>query len=260
MFALRGDQLADAINLSSDRKQIVVFGASGTAGNGILKAALESDDIESIQVITRRSTARIAAGVASGKIEVTQHMDYLDYSSLANQIADADVVYWAIGISSIGVDEATYRKIHIDFPAEFLKTWLSVSSKNEISFHFISSSDLSEDSTAMWVRAKVLAEKTLFALAKNTKLDVIAYRPDYIGPTEDEAHFGQKLLYGFFAPVGAAVKATQIGNAMIEVARRGELANGETLSTREIHAYSDAYEQRTAQNNNIDGEEIKSRP
>ena len=65
------------------------------------------------------------------------------------------------------------------------------------------------------------------------------------GPTAEEASLGQNLLYGFFAPVGAAVKATQIGQAMIEVTMRdGAFDNGDRLGTRSIIRYSDAYEQR----------------
>ena len=94
----------------------------------------------------------------------------------------------------------------------------------------------------MWVREKIRAEKTLFGLAEGTKLRVIAYRPDYIGPTKEQAHIGQNLLYWFFAPVNSAVRATQIGQAMIEVTARGdEFANGRKLGTRTIIRYSDAY-------------------
>ena len=46
------------------------------------------------------------------------------------------------------------------------------------------------------------------------------------------------------AAPAAAVKATQIGQAMMEVAARGdEFANGDKLSTWDIIRYSDAYEQ-----------------
>ena len=94
----------------------------------------------------------------------------------------------------------------------------------------------------MWVRVKVESEKILFGLAEDTKLRVIAYRPDYIGPTEEEAHIGQTMLYWFFAPLGAAVKATQIGQAMMEVDARGdEFSNGDKLSTWRIIRYRDAY-------------------
>ena len=96
-----------------------------------------------------------------------------------------------------------------------------------------------------WAREKVRAERELFALAEGTNLRVIAYRPDYIGPTEEEAHLGQELLYGFFAPVRAAVRAQQIGETMLEVTVRGdEFKNGDRLGTASILRYSEAYRNR----------------
>lgn len=227
------------------QETVAIFGASGTAGDGILKAALADPKIETIVVATRRSTPRIEQGVASGKVQMILHMDYLDYSALHEQIADVNAVYWAIGTSSVGVDEKTYGMIHVDFPVKFVSEWLAVSEKAAISFHYVSSSDISADSRMMWAREKVRAETTLFELAEGTKLRVIAYRPDYIGPTSEEAQIGQKLLYWFFAPVRAAVRARQIGQAMIEVTARGrEFENRATLGTWRIIRYSDAYERR----------------
>ncbi|MDH3481442.1 MAG: hypothetical protein OEM50_06960 [Gammaproteobacteria bacterium] len=224
---------------------VSIFGASGTAGDGILKAALANPDIDRIHVITRRTTPRIDAGIASGKVKMTLHMDYLDYAAIREQISAADAVYWAIGTSSVGVDEETYGKIHVDFPVHFVREWLSVSEKSDISFHYISSSDISADSRMMWAREKVRAENTLFEMAEGSKLRVIAYRPDYIGPTKEEAHIGQNLLYWFFTPVSSAVRATEIGQAMFEVTARGsEFGNGDRLGTRSIIKYSDAYERR----------------
>ena len=224
---------------------IAIFGASGTAGDGILKAALASPDIEKIHVMMRRVTRRMEEGAASGKVQLTLHTNYLDYTAVREQIAEANAVYWAIGISSIGMDEKTYGMIHVDFPMRFVEAWRRVSTKQDISFHYISSSDISADSSAMWAREKVRAEESLFGFAEGSILRVIAYRPDYIGPTKEEAHLGQNFLYGLFAPVGAAVKATQIGQTMIEVtARPDEFVNGDKIGTRRIIRYSDAYEER----------------
>jgi hypothetical protein len=243
MLAMQDDQVA-VLPKPPSYKTIAIFGASGTAGDGILKAALESPDIQQILVITRRATPRIERGVAAGKVRMILHHDFLDYSAIEDRLAGVDAVYWALGISSIGVEEKIYGTIHVDYPASFVAKWLSVSEKPATSFHYISSSDIS-DSTAMWAREKVRAEKTLFGLAQGTKLRVIAYRPDYIGPTDEEAHVGQTLLYGFFAPIGAAVKAEQIGKAMIEVTARADgFANGDKLGTRTIIRYADAYDRR----------------
>ena len=213
-------------------KRIAIFGASGTAGDGILKAALADPAVTSIQVITRRTTPRIDAGVRLGKVSVTTHLDYLDYRAVSGQIADVDAVFWAIGLSSWGVDEDSYRRIHVEFPQRFLEHWLTVMDQDQASLHYISSSDISAESSAMWARVKVEAEQTLFDLAAGTPVRVIAYRPDYIGPTSEEAHLGQRLVYAFFAPLGAAVKAEEIGRAMLEVARRGsEFENGAKIGT-----------------------------
>lgn len=244
-LAFKQDSIADFAGPTANYETIAIFGASGTAGDGILKAALANPDIRKIHIITRRATPRIDEGVASGKVQMTLHMDYLDYSEIRQEITEVDAVYWAIGISSIGVDEETYGMIHVDFPARFVAEWAGVSNKPVRSFHYISSSDISEDSGAMWAREKVRAEQTLFDFAEGSNLRVIAYRPDYIGPTEEEAHIGQRLLYWFFAPVGAAVRAEQIGQAMFEVtARISEFQNGDKLETRAIIRHSDAYDRR----------------
>ena len=233
-------------NMDVSVKDIAIFGASGTAGDGILKAALASSEVANIYVFTRRVTPRMEDALSTGKIKVINHMDYLDYSAVINQLANVDTTFWAIGLTSIGTDEATYRKIHTDFPLQFLREWRGINSNNELSFHFISSSDISEDSTTMWIREKIRAEKSLFSFAEEQNLKVIAYRPDYIGPTDEEAHIGQLILYWFFAPVGAAVQSTQIGQAMIEVsARDDEFKNGDKLVTSKIIRYSDAYESKS---------------
>ena len=244
-LALKEDAIAVYAAPPASYATIGIFGASGTAGDGILKAALANPEISTIHVVTRRVTPRIQQGIDSGKVDMTLHSDYLDYSAIEEQIAELDAVYWAIGISSIGVDEETYGRIHVDCPVRFVSTWLAVSNRPQISFHYISSSDISEDSRAMWAREKVRAERTLFALADNSNLRVIAYRPDYIGPTSEEAHIGQDLLYWFFAPVGVAVRAEQIGKAMFEVTARGaEFRNGDKIGTRHIVRLGDAYDRR----------------
>jgi hypothetical protein len=246
-LALRDDSIAVSEVPAAAYETIAIFGASGTAGDGILKAALANPEIRKIHVITRRATPRIEEGDTSGKVQMTLHTDYLDYTAVSEQIAEVDAVYWAIGISSVGVDEKTYGMIHVDFPVRFVAEWGDVSDKPAVSFHYISSSDISEDSRAMWAREKVRAERTLFEFAEGTNIRVIAYRPDYIGPTDEEAHIGQNLLYWFFAPVGAAVRAEQIGQAMFEVTARGsEFENGDKLGTWSIVRYSDAYDRRQA--------------
>lgn len=241
-FATLSDAMPEPVAARAPLATIAILGASGTAGDGILEAALADPDVGTIRVITRRITPRMEEGIAAGKVEATIHSDYLDYAAVREQLADIDAVFWAIGVSSFGVDEDGYREIHVAFPRQFVKEWLSVTDRPAVSFHYISSSDISADSRMMWARVKVEAETTLFDLARGTCLRVLAYRPDYIRPTAAERHLGQNLLYWFFGSVGAAVEATDIGRAMLEAAARGdEFENGEKLGTRRIIRYSDAY-------------------
>ena len=93
---------------------IAIFGASGTAGDGILQAALADPDIRDIKIITRRTTPRMEEGVAAGKITLATHMDYMDYEAVQTLVEDVDAVFWAIGATSIGMDEETYGQIHVD--------------------------------------------------------------------------------------------------------------------------------------------------
>ena len=74
MLALDEEVVAGLTGDAATYQEITIFGASGTAGDGILKAALADPDIETIQVITRRATPRIEEGVAKGKVQMTLHM------------------------------------------------------------------------------------------------------------------------------------------------------------------------------------------
>ena len=249
VFVATDDRSVAALDAPAASRQVIaLFGASGTAGDGILKAALADPGVAKVHVITRRTTPRIEEGIAAGKVQMTAHMDYLNYTDIHEQLSEVDTVYWAIGISALGVDEETYGRIHVDFPLQFVKAWSGVNHGPDLAFHFISSSDISEDSSAMWVREKMRAEQSLFDVADESNLRVIAYRPDYIGPTQEEAHLGQNLVYWFFRPVGAAVKATEIGRAMLELTARGpSIESGTKVSTFGIIRYSDAYDRRQAQ-------------
>jgi hypothetical protein len=244
-FSLDENSVTDFEATPVVTKTIAILGSSGTAGDGILKAALADPDIKKVHVITRRTTPRIEEGVALGKVQMTLHKNYLDYAEIHAQMAEVVAVYWAIGTSTVGTDEKTYRMIHSEFPVRFVSEWSSVSDRADLSFHYLSSSDISADSSMMWAREKVRAERELFEFGERSNLKVIAYRPDYIRPTKQQSKIGQDLLYWFFAPVKSAVRATQIGQAMIEVTARGaQFENGDRLSTSSIIRYSDAYERR----------------
>ncbi len=236
----------DAKDMDTTRHETVaVFGATGTVGDGLLKAALDDPDVTTVHVITRRPSPRIEEGVAAGKAIMTIHKDYLDYSAIREVLADVDAVYWAIGLSAVGLDEDTYREIHVDYPVNLAKEWLAVSEKANVTFHYISGGGASADSRMMWARVKARAESDLEELAEGTKLRAISYRPAFVTPTEAELNIGHKVLHGIFAPIGMAVRAASIGKAMLEISARGpEVGNGTILENRDIVSYGKAHEAR----------------
>ena len=224
---------------------VAVFGATGTIGDGLLMAAMNDPDIDRIHVISRRPSPRIDEGVASGKAKLVIHMNYQDFSAIERILAEVDAVYWAIGLSAVGLDEETYREIHTTYPVSLVKAWMTASSKENLSFHYVSGSGADRDSRMMWAREKADAETQLTTMANGTNMRVVSYRPAIILPTETEVHLGHRILYAIFAPIKSAVSAQSIGEAMLEVSARGQqVPNGSILENSDIIGYSRAYGDR----------------
>jgi hypothetical protein len=227
-------------------RTVAVFGATGTAGDGVLKAVMNDSNIANIHVIARRSSPRIDSGIESGRIEMTTHQDFLDYSALRALLSELDTVYWALGTSVSNVTEEQYGVIHVDYPVSLAKKWLSCRELGEMSFHFISGMSVSASSRMMWAREKARAESALFDLAEETNMKVISFRPAFIVPSEEQAGFGHNLVHGILKPMNLAIRSTHIGNAMLQVGRRsGEFNNRTILENRELLALGDSYLART---------------
>lgn len=229
-----------------DRHRIVaIFGATGTIGDGLLKAAIDDPHTDRVRVFTRRASPRIEEGVASGRVEMVIHKDYLDYSAILDKLADVDAVLWAIGLSAVGMDEESYREIHLGYPRRFVADWLGVSRQTEASFHYVSGSGAKAGSRMMWAREKARAETELAKSAADTHIRVISYRPSVILPTESEAHWGHRIGYAILSPIKAAVSAESIGQTMLEVSARGPaFPNNTIVENAAIIDLSRAYQDR----------------
>ena len=226
-------------------KEVMIFGASGTVGDGIFKALLMDKNVQKIQVITRRLTPRIEEGVKMGKVTVTKHMNYLDYTPIKDKLQNIKAVYWAIGTSARNVSDEKYTEIHVDFPVAFVKFWLSVNKNKGKSFHLITGAGTGTDSWFHWAREKAKAENELTALAKDTGLRFIAYRPSFVKPSEERITFFQRLFYTPLEALNIAVKSTHIGQSMIEVTMRDkEIANGSIINHSSIHKFAEIYRDR----------------
>ncbi|MDH4039586.1 MAG: hypothetical protein OEW92_12365 [Gammaproteobacteria bacterium] len=220
----------------------MVFGATGSVGDGLLKAAMEDPEVEKIYVVSRRSSPRIEAGVASGKVELVLQPDFTNYGNLAPILGEVNTVLWGLGTSSLQVDDATYTRIHVDFPVAFLTAWLAARTQAPMSFHYVTGMGTDANGSAHWAREKGRAEIALAAMARGSGLRTFGYRSGFIRPASDRANPAHYLLEYLLRPGQLAISSEDLGRAMLEIsARTGELANGTVVDNADSIAYARAY-------------------
>ena len=236
------EPLQDTPRNNQANRVVMVFGATGSVGDGLLKAAIEDPGVEKIHVITRRSSPRIDEGVASGKVQMYLHKDFTDYSSLAGVLPEVNTVLWGLGTSSLQVDEKTYTWIHVDFPLAFAKAWLAARTEAPMAFHYVTGMGTDPEGSAKWARDKGYAERELAAMAEGTGLRTFSYRSAYIRPTSERAnplaYLGELML----RPGKLVITSKQLGQAMLEIsARVNELPNGTLIDNADSIAYARLY-------------------
>ncbi len=221
---------------------VMVFGATGTVGDGLLKAAIEDPKVKKVYVVTRSSSPRMEADATSDKVEIRLHRDFTDYSSLADILGEVNTVLWGLGTSSLNVDDATYTKIHVDFPVAFVTAWLSARKSGPMSFHYVTGMGTDANGSQYWAREKGRAEHELALLATGSDLRTFSYRSAFVRRTSEQAnvldYFGELLL----RPGKLVISANELGNAMLEIsARTSELANGTLIDNADSIAYAQAH-------------------
>lgn len=222
---------------------VLVMGATGRVGDGLLKAALEAPEVERVHVITRRTSPRIDAGVASGKLQMHLHQDFTDYSDFADILGEVNTVLWALGTSSLQVDDATYTWIHVDFPLAFVKEWLAARTHGPMAFHNVTGMGTDPQGSQYWAREKGRAENTITALGEGTGLRNFSYRSGWISPPDDITNPVIEFFVALLTPGDLVIEAQDLGNAMLEIsARTQELPNGTIIDNADSIAYAQAYQ------------------
>lgn len=226
-------------------KVVMVFGATGSVGDGLLKAALEDPAVEKVYVITRRSSPRIDAGVAAGKVEMRLHEDFTDYADLADILPEVNTVLWGLGTTSLGMDEDTYTRIHVDFPVSFVTAWLAARTAGPMAFHYVTGMGTDAEGEQKWARDKGGAERTVAALAQGSGLRTFGYHSAFVRPSSEQAHALHYLLEALARPGDLVITADDLGASMLEIsARTTELANGSVIDNADSIAFARAYRER----------------
>ncbi|MEP4148044.1 MAG: hypothetical protein ABJL54_12535 [Halioglobus sp.] len=231
-----GKRNADANNV------VMVFGATGSVGDALLKAAMLDGDVEQIYAVTRRLSPRLEQGKSSGRVEVIMHKDFTDYSEMGEILAQVNTVMWGLGTTSIGMDPDLYRKIHVDFPIAFVTAWLSARTEAPMSFHNVTGMGTGEEEDAQWAKDKGSAERRVAEMANGTGLRAFGHRSAWIRPTEENANFAMYLGERLLEPGYLVIPGVDLGRAMFEIsARTDELPNGALIDNKDAIEYAAAY-------------------
>lgn len=221
---------------------VAVFGGTGSVGDGFLKAALADPEVEKVYAITRRISPRMEAEADSTKLEVRLHADFTDYASLADILPDISTVLWGLGTTSIGMDDDTYTRIHVDFPLAFARAWRAAREQSPMSFHYITGMGTDAQGAQHWAREKGRAEIALAEMGAPRGMRAFGYRSAFVRPTSENAnalhHLGEVLL----KPGSLVITATELGQAMLEIsARTGEVSNGTLIDNEDSIRFASVY-------------------
>ncbi|GAB3279306.1 hypothetical protein [Parahaliea aestuarii] len=233
---------ADTPRNAEANRVVMVFGATGSVGDGLLKAAMQDPQVDTLYAVTRRLSPRLEAGQATGRVQVILHEDFTDYQAMGDILATVNTVMWGLGTTSIGMDPETYRHIHEDFPVAFVEAWLAARTAAPMAFHYVTGMGTGENESARWAQDKGRAERRVAEMAEGTGLRTYGHRSAWIRPTEENAHPGIYLLEPLLKPGHLVIRAVDLGRAMLEISARGdEIPNGALIDNRDALEYAAAY-------------------
>jgi uncharacterized protein YbjT (DUF2867 family) len=213
---------------------VVVFGASGMVGKGVLIECLDHPDVKRVVSVVRRPT-----GLTHAKLTEIVHGDFYDYATIEPSLRDLDACFFCLGVSSIGMKEEEYRHVTYDLTMAAAQTLHRLNP--DMAFIYVSGAgtDSTEQGRLMWARVKGKTENDLAKLFARA----YAFRPGYIHPEKGVrpkagwAHAAITVL----RPVGFVLKqlpgvgtgSDVIGRAMIAAVKSG--APSHAVEIREIN-------------------------
>src|SRR5580704_8330447 len=204
--------------------KVLLFGATGMVGQGVLRECLLDPDVESVVSIGRGATGR-----QHPKLRELLHNNFLDFSAIENQLSGFDACFFCLGVSSAGMSEEQYTRVTYGFTIAAARALAKLNPL--MTFIYVSGmgTDSSEQGRSMWARVKGKTENELLRLPfraaymfrpgaivalhgiqSRTKLYRVFYK--VLGPLPP-------LLYKLFPKYVTTTE--QIGRAMLKVAKNG---------------------------------------
>ncbi|WP_212830929.1 NAD(P)H-binding protein [Catellatospora sp. TT07R-123] len=215
--------------------RVVIFGATGMVGQGVLRECLLDDGVEAVLVVGRTPTGR-----THPKLTEIVHADLYDLSPLADRLTGLDACLFCLGVSSTGMAEAAYTRVTYDLTMAVAATLAQTSPGMRFLYVSGTGTDSTERGRSMWARVKGRTENALLAMPFDTYL----FRPGFIQPMHGivsktglyrAGYAVSRPLYPVLRRLFPSVITTteKVGRAMVRVARDG--ARERVLGNREIN-------------------------
>jgi uncharacterized protein YbjT (DUF2867 family) len=204
--------------------KVILFGATGMIGQGVLRECLLSPDVQLVQTIGRRATGR-----EHQKLREIVRRNMFDFSDMAADLMGLDACFFCLGVSSAGMKEEDYERVTFGITLAAAKTLAQLNP--DMMFIYVSGmgTDSTEQGPVMWARIKGKTENALLRLPFKA---VYLFRPAFIQPLHGIKSRTRiyRMMYVLSAPLFPVLHAIfphylttteKIGRAMINVSMRG---------------------------------------
>ena len=218
--------------------RVLLFGATGMVGQGVLRECLRAQDVESVQTVGRSPTGQL-----DPRLTEIVHPDMMDYRTIESSLQGFDACFFCLGVSSFRMKEADYTRLTYDLTLAAARTLVRLNP--QMTFIYVSGSgtDSTEQGRSMWARVKGKTENALKSLPFRA---VYLFRPGVIEPLHGIQSKTRlyRLIYPALRPVMALMRALapkqivtteEMGLAMLALARRG-VPNRAVLEPADIGA------------------------
>jgi uncharacterized protein YbjT (DUF2867 family) len=217
--------------------KVIVFGATGMVGQGVLRECLLDDGVTDVLTIGRRKT-----GANREKLREIELVDLSAAAFEALALADYDACFFCLGVSSAGLSENEYRRITYDIAVHAATALVKQNAAATFIFVSGAGADSTGKSRVMWARVKGETENAILALPFKGKY---VFRPAFIRPEHGIVSRTPlyRILYAILFPLvplikvlfpGQVITTSRLGRAMLNVARHG--APKAILESRDIEA------------------------
>src|SRR6202795_833936 len=204
--------------------KVILFGATGMVGQGVLRECLLDTGVESVLAVGRSPTGQVHP-----KLCELRHDNFTDFSAIEPQLTGYDACFFCLGVSSVGMDEARYRHLTYDITLAAAKTLSRLNPGMVFTYVTGRSTDSTEQGPQMWARVKGKTENDLLKLPFKA---AYMFRPAGIQPLHGvRSKTGWvNAIYVVSAPLLSYLARTRpkfmttsekLGRAMISVARNG---------------------------------------